>query len=463
MKKSISTGLLASILAIGALTSCSAPCSHEGGEATCLELAICDKCGEEYGELDTNNHSFVAGDITLAPTCTEDGTQEYNCACGATTTEVLPATGHSHSTEWTTDDTHHWHACGCGDKADYTEHNYTIEGEVTVEPKCTTEGSQTYACVCGATTQKPLPSLGGHIDENQDVYCDREGCTSKVIKPSGTEVPLAWAVAAINTNVSLDKYYVRGTVKEITDNNNGMLYLTDGTTDLYVNLIKGADGESYSKLPQRALVGDVIRVYGQLKKDTSKQIPSIYSCTMEIIEHEHSFGEATCTKPATCACGITSGEALGHSSTDSDTLCDRCGFDTTLTVKYMKIATEEGMDTTMTNVARWDSEPLHFSIAKGSGTNMYTTSNDHARLYKNNTFCVFTTLPNMIYEITYHMPVTTTSDGLSKLANIFKAEGHQTTIVDTSVTIQIAGIDNVRFTNTSGSTLKITGITVAYK
>ncbi|MBR4419401.1 MAG: RICIN domain-containing protein, partial [Clostridia bacterium] len=36
-----------------------AVCEHEGGTATCKELAVCTKCGEAYGELAA--HSFVAG------------------------------------------------------------------------------------------------------------------------------------------------------------------------------------------------------------------------------------------------------------------------------------------------------------------------------------------------------------------------------------------------------------------
>ena len=39
--------------------------------------------------------------------------------------------------------------------------------------------------------------------------------------------------------------------------------------------------------------------------------------------HEHVFGEATCTTPATCECGVTEGEALGHSFENG--ACSVCG------------------------------------------------------------------------------------------------------------------------------------------
>ena len=39
--------------------------------------------------------------------------------------------------------------------------------------------------------------------------------------------------------------------------------------------------------------------------------------------HRHGYADATCTAPATCACGATDGDALGHSYTDG--ICGTCG------------------------------------------------------------------------------------------------------------------------------------------
>ena len=49
---------------------------HAGGVATCVELAICDTCGEHYGEIDSTNHdieNIPAKDATAA----ETGNKEY--------------------------------------------------------------------------------------------------------------------------------------------------------------------------------------------------------------------------------------------------------------------------------------------------------------------------------------------------------------------------------------------------
>ena len=113
--------ILVSTLVTTGLVSC-APHEHVGGTATCTDLAICEECGEGYGELlphehttvkfdETNHwdecvcgdkinvtaHNWVAGEITKTPTCTEDGTQAYSCTYGATKTEVVPSEGHDHS------------------------------------------------------------------------------------------------------------------------------------------------------------------------------------------------------------------------------------------------------------------------------------------------------------------------------------------------------------------------------
>jgi hypothetical protein len=185
---------LVSFLVLVGLTSC-APHKHVGGTATCTTLAVCEDCGESYGELLPHNHdqqkhdgenhwlecvcgdkanvtahTWVEGEITLAPTCEEDGTQLYHCDCGASKTEVVAKTGH----EFTTikfDENNHWKECHCGEKAEVTAHTW-VEGEITLAPRCVKAGKQQHTCTCGATKEIELPSLGGHIDENEDGICD---------------------------------------------------------------------------------------------------------------------------------------------------------------------------------------------------------------------------------------------------------------------------------------------------
>ena len=50
---------------------------HTGGEATCIEKAICEICGESYGELDPNNHSDLVHVSAKAATKDAEGNIEY--------------------------------------------------------------------------------------------------------------------------------------------------------------------------------------------------------------------------------------------------------------------------------------------------------------------------------------------------------------------------------------------------
>ena len=44
---------------------------HSGGEATCINVAICDECGESYGTR--GEHSYTEATCTTAKTCTVCG------------------------------------------------------------------------------------------------------------------------------------------------------------------------------------------------------------------------------------------------------------------------------------------------------------------------------------------------------------------------------------------------------
>lgn len=52
-------------------------------------------------EEGTHTHTWDAGKITKAATCTTAGTKTYTCSCGETKTETIKATGHSYG-EWVT-------------------------------------------------------------------------------------------------------------------------------------------------------------------------------------------------------------------------------------------------------------------------------------------------------------------------------------------------------------------------
>ena len=69
----------------GVCTLCAYRCvSHTGGTATCVKKAVCEDCGEAYGEVDGGNHEALVRVPAKAATEDAEGNREYwYCsACG---------------------------------------------------------------------------------------------------------------------------------------------------------------------------------------------------------------------------------------------------------------------------------------------------------------------------------------------------------------------------------------------
>ena len=80
----------------GICEECGYVCEHTGGLASCTEQAICQTCGEAYGELASHDWE---DDFTIdqPATCTEDGVKSIHCKnCTATKdSEVIQALDHN--------------------------------------------------------------------------------------------------------------------------------------------------------------------------------------------------------------------------------------------------------------------------------------------------------------------------------------------------------------------------------
>ncbi len=94
---------------------------HTGGTATCVDLAVCSRCEQSYGELDPDNHK--------------------------TTDEV----------SWSSDETYHWMTCpSCNNSTGEIAHEYS--------PKSNGNGTHTYTCVCGVDNGVTSICSGGVQD-----------------------------------------------------------------------------------------------------------------------------------------------------------------------------------------------------------------------------------------------------------------------------------------------------------
>ncbi len=82
--------------------------SHFGGEATCTNQAVCEICGESYGELDLNNH--VSDVYTYLDNSDGTHTKTHECGYVENASEI-------HSYVYTADETTDiiTHVCICGD------------------------------------------------------------------------------------------------------------------------------------------------------------------------------------------------------------------------------------------------------------------------------------------------------------------------------------------------------------
>lgn len=67
-----------------------------GGKATCSAKAVCEVCGKEYGEKDSNNHDRVHHEAK-APTCTDIGWDAFDTCknCDYTDYQKIPALKHN--------------------------------------------------------------------------------------------------------------------------------------------------------------------------------------------------------------------------------------------------------------------------------------------------------------------------------------------------------------------------------
>lgn len=138
---------------------------HRGGEATCVDKAICEVCGDEYGTLDRSNHAHLVAVEAKMPTHLEEGnTFHYYCEdCDRFFADsegeerirerstILKALSEEHTpeqTEWLRDAVEHWHTCACGELIDVKPHSFVwvVDREATE----TENGLRHQRCsVCG--------------------------------------------------------------------------------------------------------------------------------------------------------------------------------------------------------------------------------------------------------------------------------------------------------------------------
>lgn len=198
-------------------------------EWSSLEENYQDTTGTPYLRLTkkvfvNDTHLKNVESIIVNPTCTTEGIKTTNCLCGCgyTFSEKIPVLDEHPYTKIIIEPTctsrgYEKYVCSsCGDTytINYTpmlEHDY--KDVFTVEPTCVSNGRKNIICsTCGycKSSNVYVPSLG-HIDENKDLYCDRENCKEAIESEPFTEGIYTYTVKAgaatiksVDTSISGD-------------------------------------------------------------------------------------------------------------------------------------------------------------------------------------------------------------------------------------------------------------------
>ena len=183
-----------------------------GGTATCTAKAVCEACGGEYGEKDSNNHALEQH-AAKAPTCTEIGWDAYDtCSrCDYTTYAELPALKHAleqYAAQAPTCTEIGWDAYEACSRCDYTTRkelpalNHALEQHEAQAPTCTEIGWDAYeACSrCDYTTRKELPALNHDLVRHvaQAPTCTEKGWAYDTCSRSGCNYTTRKELPALN-------------------------------------------------------------------------------------------------------------------------------------------------------------------------------------------------------------------------------------------------------------------------
>ena len=261
---------------------------HTGGTATCKEKATCTICGQKYGNL----------------------------------------AAHNYKTEWSTDETNHWHECSvCGDKKDEAAHIPGAAATETTPQTCT---------ICGYVIKAALGHTHNFNQKNtSETYLKSAAtCTKKAVYyysctcgEKGTETFESGDLAAHNykTEWSYDsanhwhECSVCGDKKDEaahTDANNDhncdicgkkMSDHTGGTKTCKDKATCTICGQKYGDLAAH-------NYKTEWSKDSTKHWHECSVCGNKKDEAAHTPGAAaTETTPQTCmTCGYVIKEATGH-------------------------------------------------------------------------------------------------------------------------------------------------------
>ena len=225
--------------------------------------------------------------------------------------------------------------------------------------------------ICYATQGEAL----GHTTPDSDGKCTRCGKVLEVSAPDHLEVGTAYYLSVVQGNLDNKTLYFNGTTREadgypwyfktsedkadavqvfVEEAQGGYrLYFMNGTTKTYIRLYERSSGKAslalVTTVPAEVYAYDTTHktliltvgsnkyymgtydTFDTLSGSNISYIDTSFPCRFVPAEggttppvHTHSFGQATCTQPATCSCGATQGTALGHNEVVDSAVAPTC-------------------------------------------------------------------------------------------------------------------------------------------
>ena len=114
-----------------------------------------------------------------------------------------------------------------------------------------------------------IVSSSDEVSSSEDISSQSSEVSSSSEEPQATYLSVSEAVALANQvgeQGSAEKQYVTGKVKNITNTTYGEMYITDGTSDLYIYGVYSKDGSlKYSEMSEKPYSGDDVYLYGYVK------------------------------------------------------------------------------------------------------------------------------------------------------------------------------------------------------
>lgn len=182
--------------------------AHHGGTATCDAKAVCEDCGQPYGQL--ADHDWGEWTQTKAPTCTEVGTETRTCKTNPQHTETrdVAKINHDIGETWQHDETKHWKECNvCHTHDSEADHDFGEWSEVTAATY-TAAGSKERVCnTCQYKQTDIVPQLVavssitvGDSDTLTLTVGETATLVATVLPENATDKTVVWASS--NTEVA---------------------------------------------------------------------------------------------------------------------------------------------------------------------------------------------------------------------------------------------------------------------